>query len=254
VKSLAAALGLFLCTPAPAQPRADDLYVNPTLLVSSSRLTAMAGASVAIGESAEGMATNYAAVAQRSPRRFRRWDFDATFSLLATPIDSQKDFENDSRPQTSAQPIEGQAGLYLQYLKFGLGGFGRVSSRNLCLSAACDQKLLTTTMHGGLVAGAAFFEDQLVVAVGFNVTSARFTYRAEDVGYSGTSFGVGGLLRLHRLPFRLGASFCWGTSASRRRRSTRSPTGRCSAASRRRTRFRWAHRCGWGQAASATTG
>lgn len=193
-----------------AQARTDDLYVNPSLLVSSSRLTAMAGASVAIGEGAEGMATNYAAVAQRSPRRLRRWDWDATFSLLATPIDSQKDFENDSRPPTSAQPIEAQVGLYLQYLKFGLGGFGRFSTRNLCLDGACSQQLSATTTHGGLVAGAAFFQDQLVVAVGFNFTQARFTQEAEELEYSGTSFGVGGLLRMHHQPFRIGASFLLG--------------------------------------------
>jgi hypothetical protein len=205
-----AGLILLAAFAAQAQTRTDDLYVNPSLLVSSSRLTAMAGASVALGEGSEGMATNYAAVAQRSPRRVSRWDWDSTFSLLATPVDSQKDFENDSRPQTSAQPIEAQLGLYFQYLKFGLGGFGRFSTRNLCLDASCSEKLSATTMHGGLVVGAAFFEDQLVVALGYNVTSARFTYLAEDVEYTGSSFGVGGLLRLHHLPFRLGASFLLG--------------------------------------------
>ncbi len=201
-----------------AQGRTDELYVNPTLLVSSSRLTAMAGASVAIGEGSEGMATNYAAVAQRSPRRTRRWDWDTTFSLLATPVDNQKDFENDNQKtttataKTSAQPIEAQAGFYLQYLKFGLGGFGRFSTRSLCLDVSCTERLSATTTHGGLVVGAAFFQDQLVIALGFNVTSARFTTLSEDVEYSGTSFGVGGLLRMHHLPFRIGASFLLGHS------------------------------------------
>ncbi len=193
-----------------AQGRTDDLYVNPTLLVSSSRLTAMAGASVGIGEGSEGMAANYAAVAQRSPRRTRRWDWDTTFSLLGTPVDTDKDLENDSKPSTDAQPIEAQVGFYLQYLKFGLGGFGRFSTRDLCLDAQCSERLSATTTHGGLVVGAAFWEDQLLVAAGFNLTQARFTTLSEDVTYSGTSFGVGGLLRLHHLPFRIGASFLLG--------------------------------------------
>ncbi len=193
-----------------AQGRTDDLYVNPTLLVSSSRLTAMAGASVAISEGAEGMATNYAAVAQRSPRRTKRWDWDSTFSVLGTPVDTDKDLENDSKATTAAQPIEAQVGFYLQFLKFGLGGFGRFSSRNLCLDARCTERLSATTTHGGLVVGAAFWEDQLLVAAGFNLTQARFTTLSEDILYSGTSFGVGGLLRLHRLPFRVGASFLLG--------------------------------------------
>ena len=193
-----------------AQARTDDLYVNPSLLVSSSRLTAPAGASVALGENAEGMATNYAAVANRSPRSLGRFDWDATFSLLATPFDAHRDFENDRRPQTTAQPIEGQAGLYIQYARFGVGGFGRVSARNLCLNPDCSQKLSSTATQGGLVAGGAFFRDQLIVAVGFNVTQAQFTYLTDDIQYSGTSFGLGGLLRLHQQPFRLGASFLLG--------------------------------------------
>ena len=205
-----AALVLGLSALGQAQTRTDDLYVNPSLLVSSSRLTAMAGASVGIGEGAEGLATNYAAVAQRSPRRTRRWDWDSTFSLLATPVDTQKDFENDSRTPTRAQPIEAQAGLYLQYTKFGLGGFGRFSTRNLCLTLDCSERLSATTTHGGLVAGAAFLADQLVVALGFNVTQAQFSYLGEYIEYTGTSFGVGGLLRMHHLPFRLGISFLLG--------------------------------------------
>ncbi|MBS1150233.1 MAG: hypothetical protein H6Q89_1931 [Myxococcaceae bacterium] len=201
---------VLLAGAAQAQARPDTLYVNPSLLVSSSRLTALAGASVAIGEGAEGMATNYAAVAQRSPRRTRRWDWDTTFSLLGTPVDSQKDFENDLRPQTSAQPIEAQVGLYLQYMKFGLGGFGRFSTRNLCLDGACSQQLSANTAHGGLVVGGAFWKDQLVIGLGFNVTQAWFVHDAEDIEYTGTSFGVGALLRMHHQPFRLGASFLLG--------------------------------------------
>lgn len=210
-----AALVVFLATAAVAQTRTDNLYINPSLLVSSSRLTALAGASVALGEGSEGMATNYAAVAHRSPRRASRWDWDATFSLLTTPVDTFRDLENDpragsARPQANTGVIEGQAGFYLQLLKFGLGGFGRISQRSLCLDALCTEVLSSSSMHGGLVVGAAFFEDQLVVAVGFNVTQAEFKYLGEDLQYTGSSFGVAGLLRMHHQPFRLGAQFLLG--------------------------------------------
>lgn len=205
---------MMLAFTAQAQTRTDNLYINPTILVSSARLTALAGASVALAEGVEGMATNYAAVAQKDPRRTKRYDWDATFGLLSTPVEGFQDLENDPSTKTGTQPytsvVEGQAGLTLQLLKFGIGGFGRISNRTLCLDRFCSEVLTSATMHGGLVAGAALFQDQLVVAAGFNVTQAELKTLTEDVVYTGSSFGVAALLRMHHQPFRLGAQFLLG--------------------------------------------
>ena len=194
-----------VATAALGQTRPDELYINPTLLVSSSRLTAMAGASVAIAEGVESMPTNYAAVAHKSPRRKDRYDWDLGATFLSAPVAGFQDLENDGRTtQTFSGLVEGQAGFFLQLMKFGLGGFGRFSSRSLCLDKACSEVLTSNTVHGGLVAGAAFFEDQLVVAAGFNVTQADFKTATEDLNYTGTSFGVGALVRQDRPPVRRG--------------------------------------------------
>lgn len=195
--------------------RTDDLYINPTLLVSSSRLTAMAGASVAIAEGVEAMPTNYAAVAHKNPRRKTRYDWDLGATFLTTPVPGFQDLENDGRPvQAFNGLVEGQAGFFVQLLKFGLGGFGRFSSRSLCVDRpACSDVLTSTTVHGGLVVGAAFFEDQLVVAAGFNVIQADFKTDTEDLNYTNTTAGVAALLRLHRQPFRLGLQYLQGDTA-----------------------------------------
>lgn len=189
----------------------DYLYVNPSLVVSSSRINALAGASTGIGEGAEGMAGNYAAAANRDPRLKRRWDWDATFSFVSTPVPAWRDFENDGRNQPSTVPTEAQLGLLFQYSRLGLGFFARSSSRSLCTDAACAARLSTTETLGGLVFAVTLLEDQLVLGGGAHLTSATLSLGGSDAfAWAGASFGGGVLVRPHRLPFRVGAQLIVG--------------------------------------------
>lgn len=189
-----------------AQPANEYLYVNPALVVSSSRINALAGASTGIGEGAEGMASNYAAAANRDPRLARKWDWDATFSLVSTPVPLWRDFENDGRNQPSTAPAEAQLGVSFQFSRLGIGLFARSSVRTLCTDAECSVRLSTSEVVGGLVFAVALVQDQLIVGLGAHLTQATLSLqRNEAFAYDGKSFGGGVLLRPHHLPFRLGA-------------------------------------------------
>ncbi len=199
------ALSVLASSAARAQAGEPWLYVNPTLLVSSSRLNALAGASTGIGEGAEGLAGNYAAVAHRNPRREGRWDWSLTFSLATTPFAGWRDFDNDGRGQPSTAPAEAQLGGILQYSQFGAGVFARTSARSTCVDADCAERLRTSETTGGLVAGLTLWEDQLVAGAGIHLTQVTAGAGANGTWvFSGASVGGGALLRLHELPFRIG--------------------------------------------------
>src|SRR5918911_1203100 len=77
---------------------ADDrtlLYVNPAPLVTASRLQALGGAAVGLAENSESLPFNY-----------------ATADITA--------------------PVESQFGGLVQFNRFGIGAYGRVSTKGVC--------------------------------------------------------------------------------------------------------------------------
>jgi hypothetical protein len=191
-------------------PRDDSLYVNPAALVTASRLVGMAGASTGLAENTESIPTNYAAVAGRHPRRNRIWDWDYTLAFLAAPVASMRDVENDGTGEQTIAPVEGQIGLTFQYERFGIGLYSRASTRGLCLTEACEpgtEQLEAQSVSGALVLGYSFFDDQLLVGAGVNLTFANFQYEGTIRAYNGASLGFGVNWRPHWLPWRFGLSY-----------------------------------------------
>lgn len=197
-------------------PRDDVLYVNPTALVTASRLVGLAGASTGLAENTESLPTNYAAAASRHPRRTRDWDWDYSLALLAAPVSTLRDVDNDGGGSQVVAPVEGQLGVSIQYRRFGLGLYTRASTRGLCLTDAClpgGEELQAVAASGALVAGFAAFDDQLLVGAGINITTARFSFNQEARSYAGTSLGLGVNWRPHTQPFRLGVHYVSQSSA-----------------------------------------
>lgn len=201
------ALGLvtvLLATAAFAQ-RDDFLYVNPSLSPSSTRLSAMANASVGLAEQAESLQFNAATVVHRSPLLDQPFDWSLSFSLLSTPFGGWRDIENDGKPTTSVIPLEGTLAVYFQIKRFGIGGFGRVTGRDLCLDeGTCTQRLTTVAAYGGFVLGYSFWDDQILAAVTLNLNSATFSTPGARVAYNGQSLATGFLWRPRGRQFRMG--------------------------------------------------
>ncbi len=209
-----AVLALLLGLSAKAQTRDDYLYINPSSLVSSTRLSSMAGASVGLAENVESLPFNYAAVAHLWPFLKRRWDGDATLSLLFTPVSKMRDFDNDGRSANQGGRLEGQLGVIYQYRRFGLGVVLRTSNRNSCLDDACKDLLGTSEVLGGIVGGFSMLQEQLVLGFGINLASATLSHGTDAVAYNGGSGGLSALVRPIGQPWRIGASVFAGSSGA----------------------------------------
>src|SRR5690348_5838643 len=112
------ALTLVCSTAVAAQDR-DILYVNPAPLVTASRLQALAGAAVGISEGSESLPFNYAAVAQRHPRRKTGFDWDVNASVLFSPFPTMRDIDNEGMSPDIVAPVEYQGGGLIQFARFG---------------------------------------------------------------------------------------------------------------------------------------
>ena len=66
----------------------ERLYLDTGALLGSNRMVGLGGAYAGIAEGADGLTSNLASVAHREKTLDRRWDLDATFSLMSLPIGS----------------------------------------------------------------------------------------------------------------------------------------------------------------------
>lgn len=190
---------------AQTQPFRDDLlYVNPTLSPSSSRLTALANASVGIAEGAESMAANSAAVVQRRPSLRGGFDASLSFAFLSTPFQNWRDLDNDGSSEGSTIPLEGLVGAYLQIKKFGLGSYVRLQGRDLCIQNDCASKLGTLAAQSAIVIGYAFWDDQILVALALNLNLTDFTVPGHVVRYTGLGLSTGTMWRPIGKAYRVG--------------------------------------------------
>jgi hypothetical protein len=188
------------------------LYDNPVPLVTSSRLVGLAGAAVGVAENSESLPFNYASVAQRSPHRARGFDIDVTFDVLFSPANQARDIDNDpAATQQIIAPVETQLGGYVQFSRFGVGGYARLSQRGICvmsdpLGLSCASTLQAQQATGAIVFGWNLWRDQLVFGAGFTLASAEFDVGNTALKYFGFSVGGGALWRPAFLPFRIGIS------------------------------------------------
>lgn len=204
---------LALASPARAQDEApatrpERLYINPGVLLGSTRMVGLGGAYVGIAEGAEGFVSNLAALAHRNPRLERDWDLDATLSWLDVPLGSSRgeDLDNDGLPDEARNSFQFLAGMALQYQRFGLGFFLNTRRLTYCATAACDetdaiQVSQTNTAFAGAV---ALGQDDFLLGVGIHAVEAVFSQLGEDWRYGGTGLALDVLYRPHGRPYRVG--------------------------------------------------
>jgi hypothetical protein len=178
------------------------LYVNPAPLVTASRLVALGGAAVGLAENSESLPFNYAAAAHRHPRRSGNFDFDLTTSVLFSPFPALRDTDNEGLSRTDVvAPFEALIGGLIQFNRFGIGAYGRLSTKNVCPSPRCLSASANTI---ALVFGFNMLRDQLVFGFGFNIANANFKDEGVTYEYRGWSLGAGMLWRPSFYPFRIG--------------------------------------------------
>ena len=195
-----AALTLLCAGTAAAQDQ-TLLYVNPAPLVTASRLAAMGGAAVGLAENSESLPFNYAAAAQRSPRRKAGFDWDLTASVLLAPFPSLRDIDNEGAAPDIVAPVESQLGGLIQFSRFGIGAYFRGSRRSYCTPMPC---LGSQAVQGSVVFGFNALRDQLVFGVGIFLALAAFDVNGVNYEYRGWNLGGSMLWRPTFLPFRIG--------------------------------------------------
>lgn len=195
MRPLLLAILLTLASPASAQDEApatwpERLYINPGVLLGSTRMVGLGGAYVGIAEGAEGFVSNLAALAHRNPRLARDWDLDATLSWLDVPLGGSRgrDLDNDGLPDEARSSFQFLAAMSLQYQRYGLGFFLNTRRLTYCATAACDagdaiEVSLTNTAFAGAV---ALGQDDFLLGVGIHAAEAVFSQLGEDWRYGGT--------------------------------------------------------------------
>jgi hypothetical protein len=193
---------------APSSPRPERLYLNTGVLLGSTRMVGLGGASVGIAEGAEGSLSNLAALAHRSPRLEREWDLNATLSFLDVPLARarNRDLDNDGLPDDAPRTFQFMAGMLLQLKHVGMGFFLNTRSVTYCATAACGAgETIQATLTDTALAGAlALGRDDFLIGVGFHSAGAVFSHGGEDWRYSGTGLALDVLYRPNNRPYRLG--------------------------------------------------
>lgn len=201
---LSIALALLAAAPALAQ---DQLLGSP-LLVGSARTVGMGGASVGIAEGVDGMASNLAAIAHRSPLLDRDWDLGLGLSSISFPVGNprRQDFDADGAPDSALRSSQLLAGVYLQIRSFGFGMYTRWTSSALCEHAACEAQSSYASFRTSLAFGYGFLEDQLIVSAGLHGVTASIAPAFDDTqrDFAGTGLDVGALFRPLDQPYRVG--------------------------------------------------
>jgi hypothetical protein len=190
-----------------------DIYQGP--LVSSGRITGLAGAYVGLAEGQDGEPFNVAALAQRDRFLDRAWDWDLVFATLLPTIRDLKttDFDNDGRPEEN---LLGRTvvhiGLSLQIKRLGIGLLIRdhtmvsgVQSYRVDLHAQ-DVALGAAYAfgHETLIAGAELVLGGTLIEIFDRPDRPQGTPVKRSVDYHGARFRPGALWRPRGRSFRVG--------------------------------------------------
>ena len=132
--------------------------------------------------------------------------------MLLSPASQLRDIDNDPNAnQQIISPVEAQIGGFVQFKRFGLGAYTRLSQRGICVQAdptgmTCTSILKAQQAQGALVFGFNLWRDQLVFGIGLFIASAEFDVGNTALKYLGVNVGAGALWRPAFLPFRVGLS------------------------------------------------
>ncbi len=195
----------------PESPRPERLYLNPGVLMGSSRVVGLGGAYVGIAEGVAGFHSSLAALAHRSPRLDRDWDLGVTLSILDLPLAKArgKDLDNDGLADDAPETFQMQGAVLLQYRNFGVGFSLRNSQVGYCGTSSCESAdLLRVSLFQAALAGAvALGRDDFILGFGIYSAQAVFSHRqAGEWLYGDTGIVLDLLYRPYGRPYRVGVA------------------------------------------------
>ncbi len=189
-----------------AEPLPQRVYLNPGVLIGSSRMISLGGAYAAIAEGADGISANPASIAHRTPHERGSWQVSPVFTWMTNLGDY--DFDNDGNVDPLFYGVQLLGGLQVRVKHLGIGAFVRSNRLSFCddLSRDCrlGDRASVTFLTPSLSVGYAFFDESLVVAGGVNMLTSAVAHSLETWRYSGVGANAGVLLRPRGLPFRVG--------------------------------------------------
>jgi hypothetical protein len=194
-------------------------------VVTSIRVTGLAGATVALAEGVDGTYQNPAAPAVRTPWSRDNFDYDLGVGLTFPSTLRHTDFfnrgENTNLPSAAAQSFTGiSLALVLQWGEWGVGvsaDVQRFALENTDRTRDVEQGPLSATFAIGHLPQIArmFADGQLAVGLGLRSTGLTMSRPARDLFVAqGTGYEAGLLWRPNDQPFRLGAAFRSAISAT----------------------------------------
>jgi opacity protein-like surface antigen len=202
------------------------LYQGPVL--ASARVTGLSGAVTAVGDGADAIPWNPAAVALRAPYSTTRADWEVTGGVTLPSYVRSTDFDNNGKVGfTYDNFIWLMAGGLIQYDKLAFGVIASFQNYELGTpsetvtlpdSGEAVEAVVIRLLRIDPVVGYAFLEDQLHVGVGLRIASFYGIGRTrggsldpenERLLLNSNAIGAeaGVLYTPRRLPFRLGAAF-----------------------------------------------
>ena len=195
----------------PPATRPERLYLNPGLLMGSSRVVGLGGAYVGIAEGVVGFTSNLAALAHRTPQLDRDWDVGVTLSWLDLPLASvgEKDLDNDGLPDNAPETLQLVGAFTLQYRNAGFGFSLRNYSIGYCNTAACEKGDLirVSLLHAALAGAVALGRDDFILGFGVYSGQAILNHKPEGSWlYGSTGVALDVLYRPHGRPYRVGLS------------------------------------------------
>ena len=197
-------LALAASTPAQARPTRLDLVRGP--VISTSRITGLAGAFTGIALGIDGAPINPAALAHRSETSDGWFDWDLGFGFLIVP-GHDVDWDGDGIAPGQLSPDQGAGlefqainlGLLLQLGPVGLGAYGDFYGWT-------SGSVVVTHVDAHIGAGLALFDGHLVL--GLTAQSSSVEISADTLtSLSGIAPSLGVLVRPPSLPFAFGARF-----------------------------------------------
>jgi hypothetical protein len=188
------------------QPLPQRLYLNPGVLIGSSRMISLGGAYTAIAEGADGISANPASIAHRTPHERGAWQVSPVATWMINLGDH--DFDNDGNVDPVYYAWQALGGLQVRVKHLGVGAFLRSNRLSFCddRSRRCEagQRIGITFMNPSLSVGYAFLDESLVVAGGINGQVTTLGNNLDTWRYLGVGAEAGVLLRPRGLPFRVG--------------------------------------------------
>lgn len=211
VKKLLAVAAVLSSTIASAQaePLPQRMYLNPGILIGSSRMIALGGAYTGIGESAYGTSANIASIATRTPTENGPWQLSPVFTYMLNF--GEYDFDNDNRNDEAIVSGQYLAGAQLRIGRLGIGAFLRTNHLSFCVNgASCNtigtdpNKIDLVLTSPTLSVGYSFLDENLVVAAGLYGVIGEVTHELKFWSYRGIGPELGLLVRPKGMPFRVG--------------------------------------------------